>query len=266
MGGSRESITDTPVYSERFRSWVISDAHEEERRRKNALPHDKNTCRFCQHRPPDAPDPPVSRTVDRKHWKYEWVHVHGTNRHKLYVWHVDHWLFLRLIEWDGDDSGFTMDGARHGVDLAGERGAESAPDCKTLALSGGHVPGLSVVAGYVVRSARYTEHWWCIDAGGAIVDATGLSQGAALYPLASQGDDPRGVCMAYSGACDHEGAPCAWCSARSALAARGYERAPLDALWRPMVGFLIRDSIRLRTEIESLRREFERFSKKGRAE
>lgn len=150
----------------------------------------------------------------------------------------------------------------------------SAADCKKWALRGEKVGGLIAVAGYATWGEVYTEHWWCVDAKGKLVDASGLSLVAEkLYPLSSQKDDPRGVCLAYEDEChllygedeeiDPDAMPCAWCEMRATLDGLGFERGGLDIVWRPVIGSLIRENVRMRCEIASLRSEFERFSKKG---
>lgn len=144
-------------------------------------------------------------------------------------------------------------------DLAAD--ANRVIDCKDWALGAERIGGLTAVRGYALfkRSIDsytggllYTEHWWCVDNSGGIVDATGLARvSARLIPLTDQADER--VCLAYDGRCRFE-APCGWCIVRDAMNRLGYERLPIRPV-RALLDHLLREQVRLRCELESLRDE-----------
>lgn len=157
--------------------------------------------------------------------------------------------------------------------------ANAILDCKDWALAGEQVGGLTAVRGFAIfrpvkntyapwREPRepawgsgFTEHWWCVDDSNKIVDSTGLSALAdRLVPLASQ-DTPGGiVCFAHKGSC-WMSEVCAWCEVRLALETTGHKRRALPdvRLWMHRQWL---DSLKLRSELDDLKREFAKLVKR----
>jgi hypothetical protein len=137
-------------------------------------------------------------------------------------------------------------------------------DCKDWAIRAEKIGGLIAVRGYAIfgdedeynpELTSFTEHWWCVDSGRKIVDPTGLrSLADRLVPLAVQ-DDER-PCFAYIDDCDQK-VDCAWCQVRGVLERKGYHRVSM-APTRMLLDRLLREQLRLRSEVDALRKEIRR--------
>jgi hypothetical protein len=138
-------------------------------------------------------------------------------------------------------------------------------ECKDWAINAEKIGGLVAVRGYAlfdlidnpysnpdIITGKFTEHWWCVDNTGSVIDPTGLSLiSERLVPLKDQSDES--FCLSYNGACEYNPI-CGWCRTRYALENYQYKRLSMRPI-RGLLDYLMREQVRLRQEIESLRQE-----------